>query len=264
MPPSITTSPLTDRHTQILKLIYRFRFLTRPQIQQLINHKSNSRLSLWLKQLTTDTYCCRYYSRTIKSQAAIYSLGTKGRKYLLQSNDPAITKQVLNRVWREPSLSLQTRKHHLLIADLYVAVSTLAQKNQAELSFYTKTELSMYEHLIQPTPDTYFVLAETSGLTNRFFVEIIDDFPARGQLIKLVFNYFTYYAKGFWQTHANKPFPYIILITPDARTAGMLFGLIRYKLKTNPDLNFFLLKRQDVPLLGIKTGLLTPVTLPKT
>jgi hypothetical protein len=168
MPPTIAPTNLTDRHTQILKLLYRFRFLTRPQIQQMINHKSNSRLSLWLKQLTNDAFCCRYYSRSMNAQAAIYSLGANGRKYLLRSNDPSITKRILNRVWREQSLSLQSKKHHLLIADLYLAVSTLALNHQAELSYSTKTDLCNYQHLIRPTPDAYFVLTENSGLTNRF------------------------------------------------------------------------------------------------
>jgi hypothetical protein len=256
---AIQVSNPIDKNEKILTLLYRFRFLSGRQIQKLLNHKYHSRINSWLNQLTQQQHINQRRRQTFPRVSSVYSLGVKGRKYLLKLNNTAIRKELLDRVWRERTLTTQTRKHLMLVADLYIALRALAAKNQAELSFYTKTELSMYEHLIRPTPDAYFVLAETSGLTNRFFVEVIDDFPARGQLIKLVFNYFTYYAKGFWQTHANKPFPYIILITPDARTAGMLFGLIRYKLKTNPDLNFFLLKRQDVPLLGIKTGLLTAV-----
>jgi hypothetical protein len=250
---------LIDRHIQILKLLYRYRFLNRPQIQYLIAHKSFSRLSIWLNQLTRHSYIRRYYTKSVHSQAAVYSLGTKGRKALIKTQDPAINKKSLDRVWREHLLSFQTRKHLMLVADTSIAVSALAETKKAQLTFYTKIDLQGLKHLILPLPDAYFAISEQSGLTNRYFLEIIDDFPAREKLIKLVWNYFSYYQKRYWQTHAHKPFPHIILITPDARTSKMLYRLIQYKLKTEPRLTFLLLKRQDVLMLGIKTNLFTVV-----
>lgn len=260
MPQQETPTTLIDRQTEILKLLYRFRFLNRPQIQQLLHHKYSSRLNLWLNQLTQNSYIRRYFTKLVNPQAAMYSLGTKGRKYLISLNDPTIKKKFLDRVWREHLLSFQTKKHYLQVADLYLSVLALSENKAAKLDFYTKTELQNIKHIILPLPDAYFAIKEDSGLTNRYLVEIIDDFPARESLIKLIWNYFAYYSKGYWQAYAKKPFPNIIIVTPDSRTSKMVYRLIQYKLKTEPKLRLLLLKRQDVVMLGTKTNLLTLVT----
>lgn len=255
---------LIAQHTEILTLLYRFRFLNRSHIQQLLHHKYSSRINVWLNQLTEENYIRRYFTKSVHALAAVYSLGTKGRKYLINSKEPSINSRVLDRVWREHLLTIQTRKHLMLIADMFISLQSLAESKQATLNFYTPVDLKGLKHLILPLPDAYFAISEKSGLTNRYFLEIIDDFPDRQKLIKLIWNYFTYYSKHYWQTHTDKPFPHIIIVTPDQRTSKMLFRLIQYKLKSEPRLHFYLLKRQEVVMFGTKKNLLTLVNLEKS
>src|SRR3990172_7174663 len=75
---------MTSRHTEILRFLYQFRFLSRNQLQTLLNHKHYNRIIVWLNELTENGYIRRYYDKKRVTVPAIYLLGNKGRKYLKQ------------------------------------------------------------------------------------------------------------------------------------------------------------------------------------
>ena len=73
---------MNQHQEEILVLIYRFRFLTRIQIQKLICQKYYSRLVIWLNDLINNNYLKRFYNQNKINSPIIYSLGNQGRKYL--------------------------------------------------------------------------------------------------------------------------------------------------------------------------------------
>src|SRR5579884_2239122 len=82
-----TLPPITTKQQEILKLLYRYRFLNRTQIQTLLNHKDKRRIISWLKDLREKQYVDWRYDATdfiAKSQPAIYYLSLNGIRYLRQ------------------------------------------------------------------------------------------------------------------------------------------------------------------------------------
>jgi len=65
---------ITTKQEEILKLLYRYRFLNRIQIQALLNHKDKRRIIAWLSDLRSKGYVEWIYSTdfTEKSKPAIY------------------------------------------------------------------------------------------------------------------------------------------------------------------------------------------------
>ena len=52
----MTIPYITPKQQEIPKLIYKFRFLNRIQIQTLLNHKDKRRINSWLKDLSEKEY----------------------------------------------------------------------------------------------------------------------------------------------------------------------------------------------------------------
>ena len=67
-------SSITNKQQEILKLLYKYRFLNRIQIQQLMNHKDKKRVIVWLRDLRKKQYIEWIYSTDFveKTKPAIY------------------------------------------------------------------------------------------------------------------------------------------------------------------------------------------------
>lgn len=251
---------MTKRLPEILYNLYRFRFLTGHQIQPLLNHKHYNRINIWLNQLTDNGYIRRYYDKKNVTAPAIYSLGNNGRKFLLEhSKELKVKPQLLNRVWRESTLSKQFQEHCLLVADIYLSLMKLTNKTKAILRFYTKPELSGLKYLILPNPDAYFSIEETNGHKKAYFLDIIDPLPARMILRKRIRQYTEYYDNEYWQDHNRIDFPSIIFICPDARSRNYLNTHIGEKLLEFPDMAFYLAIREDIHKSGLSRDVLQKV-----
>lgn len=242
---------MTTRQQEILHHLYIFRFLTRNHLQTLLNHKQYNRIIIWLNELTETGYIKRYYDKKKITEPAIYSLGNKGRKYLKQNAvDLKIKTNLLDRIWRESTLSKQFRDHCLQVADLYLSLVKLTAKSNATLHFYTKTDLNGLKYLILPYPDAYFSIKEENGRTKTYFLDIFDELPARMMLRKRVRQYFEYFEANYWQDHNTNPFPTIIFICPDNRSLNYLTTHIQTHLNDEPDLEFYLSTKDVIHRLG--------------
>jgi hypothetical protein len=70
----MTLPTITTKQQEILKLLYRFRFVDRIQVQAFLHHKDKGRVSAWLKDLREKQYIGWIYSTdfTEKAKPAIY------------------------------------------------------------------------------------------------------------------------------------------------------------------------------------------------
>jgi len=83
-------SPITTKQQDILKLLYRYRFLNRIQIQALMGHKNNRRIAEWLKDLRDKKYVEWIYDGdnfVEKTKPAIYYLGLNGIRCLRTTDE---------------------------------------------------------------------------------------------------------------------------------------------------------------------------------
>ena len=253
------------RQQQILILLNRFRFLKRHQIQTMLNHKYMEKVRLWLNDLTQQVYIHRFYSRRFAGEPAVYCLATKSRGYLknLKPNKEkgveTINQSLLNRIYREKQLSKTFQTHCMFIADIYLSLLTLVNKNKAKLHFSTKTDLYGMKYLIRPNPDAYFAIEEENGTIKRYFLDIFDELPPRMILRRRIRQYFRYYEQGYWQDHAKKPFPEILLIFPDERSKRYVVRFVKKILENGDFPSFYLSTWQEIQKEGINRQVLHKV-----
>ena len=212
---------LTDKQQQILILLYRFRYLDRHQIQNLLHHKSDSRIQSWLQNLIKNRYITRIYSTSYKenTKPAIYYLAAKSIPYL--RTVPDIHTSQLNRIYRNNSRSHGFIHHNLLVADLYLYFQSLATESHESLKFFTKTDLTSLKYYPHPAPDASFTTSKQKK-TVSYFLDIFDEgvprFAQRGRISQ----YVDYYDAGIWQKSTNKPFPSVLFVCPDLKTQKYL------------------------------------------
>lgn len=68
---------LKNKQSDILILLHRFRFLNRQQLQQLLNHKTYSKIITWLNELTLHKYIHSYYNQKFAGVSSVYCLASK-------------------------------------------------------------------------------------------------------------------------------------------------------------------------------------------
>jgi len=242
---------MNKRQEEILIYLYRFRFLTRFQIQSLTCQKYYSRAVSWLDDLLKKSFIRRFYNPSLVTQPAVYALDNQGRKYLLSNFQKLNIKKVaLDKVWRINKLSVQYRNHCLTLADSYIAIKETIKKTGAILHFYTKNDLVNIKYLINPHPDAYFHIQESNGAKKYYFLDIFDYYTNSLKLIKRIQRYLDYYDDGYWQDQTNCNFPEVIFVTSDERTYAYLNWYLPKVLEDNDDINFFLISKLLIKTKG--------------
>lgn len=255
---SYTPPKLTSRQCDILYLLYRFRALTRPQIQALCNHKNHQLIIRWLNILTELKLIDRYYTRTITAEPATYVINSNGYRYLKQQH--RIEKSdLLLRIRKNQATTKEFRQHCCFVAGIYLSLRTDTALSKQALYFYTKTDLYGTGDLIAPLPDAYIAIGNTTRTMKRYFLDVFDDIPPRAMRSRIL-RYFDYFANQDWQTGTEKPFPAIILIAPTKRMRHHLRLVIRNKIDEEPDLRFYVADKPFVQAQGLTQTILSRVT----
>lgn len=252
----------SKKQTEILILLYRFRFLNRHQIQTILSHKYRSRVLSWLNELVEQKYITAYYDKKLAALPTVYCLDNEGRKYLKSLDKEIeagnIDPELLNRVWREKKFTKQFREHCLFVADIYINLVDTAKEWKSELQFRTKVDLYNIEGMIKPGPDIYFSLKYPEGEVKRYLLDIFDDIPPVA-IRKRVKDYLEYYDSDEWQDNTDKPFPEIIFICPNKRIKGHLYYLILKKRWDGTEPEFYLAIREIVKVKGLNSKVLEKV-----
>jgi hypothetical protein len=247
----LSTSTISPRQLHILILLYRFRFLTRLHIQLLLGHKNHRLVLSWLNDLTTQHYLNRDFAKQLAAEPALYSLTTKGRKYLKNLDDPVIKISVLNRVWRETNLSTEFKKECMFLADVYILLLTQSNTNNSTLHYSTKAELSGIPHLITPAPDAYVAIELQGSPTQRYFIDSFMDLPPRVLRARIT-AYHTYFESDEWHNNTDKPFPKILLICPNERLKKHLTYFIKSRLGELSELRLIVFTKDEIRAQGLQ------------
>ncbi len=242
---------MNKRQEEIITYLYRFRFLTRFQLQSLMQQKYYSRLVIWLNDLTKNNYIKRFYYHNLTNSPAIYSIDNQGRKYLKDNSERLkIKTKSLDKVWRDEKLTTQFRFHCLTLADVYVSLLETIKKSNAKLAFYTKNDLQNIKYLINPHPDAYFIIKELSGVKKYYFLDIFDYFANNQKFNKRVQKYLDYFDDSYWQDQTGCNFPEVIFVTSDERSYSYLNWYLPKVLEDNDDVDFYLISKQQIKTNG--------------
>ncbi len=222
---------LKPRQVEILLLLYRFRHLSRPQIQAMLGHKTWAKVIIWLNDLTDQHFIHRFYEPKLAGKPAVYCLDKASVRYLRElaihdaeakppKKDPfQISESQLKRIYREKTLSDTFREHCLFLADMYLSLQDDCKEFDSKLSYYSRTDVQYVKYFPIPKPDAYFTLERPDGNVERYFLEVFDPLPPRMVLRRRIWHYCNYYQEDYWQDkRPNDYFPNIILILPEDRS----------------------------------------------
>ncbi len=244
---------ITPKQTEILLLLYRYRFLNSLHIQKFLDHKSHTLINQWLSDLTNRNIIQKIdvkKSGTITSKPSIYYLGLKSRSILKQNEK--CRPDLLDRVYQEKRRSETFRSHCLAVADFHFHFQLAAQKQNASISFYTSTEISDFAYAPLPVPDAYITLEEKDQ-ASRYFLEIIDGGEKWFVVDRRILQYVSYFKKKYWQEHVKFPFPSILLICPNTKLQTHLHIFISKELESEEaEMDFFTGIYADILERGIQ------------
>ncbi|MDD4136218.1 MAG: replication-relaxation family protein [Candidatus Shapirobacteria bacterium] len=218
-----TTNNLTKKQLEIITLLYRFRFLNRSQIQQLLNHKKISQINIWLKNLNDRKIIGRNYSNKLGDniKPAIYFLKTKSKNYLV--NQLEKDDKLMKRIYGEKNRSQKFINHCLLSADFYLSLKK--SHLPEEIFFYTKVDLINHDYLPLNHPDAYVAIKNGKRI-KRYFLEIIDEGTPRFVIRAKIKQYLEYYSDNTWQEVTHHPFPKILILCPNDLIKKYLYTFI--------------------------------------
>jgi hypothetical protein len=207
-------SPITAKQQDILKLLYKYRFLNRIQIQALMGHKDKRRSSRWLKDLRGKNYIEWIYSTdfTEKSKPAIYYLEIDGIRYLRTTDE--YPPEELRKRYRESSRKPDFIARSTFIADccLNLEAKTVGRTHY---SFVTASDYmnpdSDHAFLAELQPQLCFI-KETPKSKTVYLVEIFDSTTPRYMVKKRLNDYIEYLADGSWESETDDAKPPVILI----------------------------------------------------
>jgi hypothetical protein len=211
--------PLTPKQQAILKLLYKYRFLNRKQIQQFLNHKDKRRIISWLKDLRDKEYVDWQYDKTdfiAKSQPGIYYLSLNGIRYLRHQDK--YPNEELRKRYKERTRTQAFIDRCLLMADCTTA---LYNKSHDNVSYtivlpvdYVDPSNSHY-FLNELKPHLYFKKQQDKEATS-YLLENIESTLPRYQLRKRLKEYVDYLASGW--SERNGPVPVVLFICPSTAT----------------------------------------------
>ena len=209
--------PITDKQTQILLSLYKFRFLTTHHFQRLLNHKNPKRIQIWLKDLKDKQYITTLPTTntfTDNAKPYIYHLATKARHIL--KNHTTCDLSILDKIYKEKTRTPSFITHCLTLANVYLFF--LSQKKpDEELFFFTGNELTNYDYLPEQLPSAYIALRRKKQV-KRYFLELFYPYATAGVLRYKFRAYLKYADSGTWETNENnKPFPTVLFICPSQR-----------------------------------------------
>ncbi|OQB05438.1 MAG: hypothetical protein BWY19_01020 [bacterium ADurb.Bin212] len=243
------SSNITDKQQEILKLLYRFRFLKRSQIQQLLNHKDYKTINLWLKDLIEKEYIQK---RDIKFPYKIaYHLALSGISYF--KKELKLDAKLLQKYYREQDRSLSFISSCLLIADIFLDLQNRSNQN-VNFKVYTKSDYSSHEYgdLLLTLKPHIFITQITANKTKEYFVEIIG-FQPKERLRQRIKNYLYFYQGMEWQEETDKDFPTTLIIYPNDEVLDYIKSYTKRKLyqfdETRPIIQ--LTTREQVNQAGI-------------
>ena len=238
---------ITKKQQAILKLLYRFRFLNRIQIQTFLGHKDPKTINMWLRDLRAKGHVEWIYSTHFaeKTKPAIYYLALSGVRYLRKlittdeddETQPIYPPEELRKRYKEPTRSQTYIDRCTLIADCCLA---LRQQLTKTTGYYYQTEAdylleSSYYHFILDSEfmrpnfifckDKYDQQGKEEKTLESYILEIFDPTLPRYRIKKRLGDYVNYLDEEdyAWQEKTDtEKLPILLFVCP--RTSDLIYA----------------------------------------
>lgn len=200
---------ITNKQIDILKLIYRFRFLNSTQIQQFLNHKDKMRINLWLKDLHNKKYINRIYSNKIgdNTKPAIYYSGENLFKFVRDNLEYG--EKYLKNIYRDHQRSEGFIDRQMLVVDICLSLISINNKGEDRYEFMTAADVtssSNYNFMKSLSPQ----LILTKNEDKQYILVLLDSNMPKYMVKKKIKNYIELFYENAWEENVGKQFPTVL------------------------------------------------------
>lgn len=204
---------LNDEQLEVLELLYKFRFGSNNLIAEYFGKKDRSFVFKRLKILLEQGFIGKRFdsSYRIQGKPAAYYLLPEGARKLQEHRDPEDDPVNIKSIYKDKTVSEAFIYHSL---NIFATYNQLEVHYSDDLSFFTKSDLTGYEHYPKPLPDAFLSL-EAGGSTEHFFVEIQEDSQPFFTAVRKVKKYIDYEDSGEWAI-TETDFPAILFVCESA------------------------------------------------
>ena len=213
----MTQPTITNKQIEILKLLYKFRFLNTTHFQNIFKHKDPHRVKAWLKDLRERKYIKTNYKRGSfieNTKPATYYLGPNGMRLLQEGKEMEDT--LLDKVCQEKRRGEKFINHCLTLVDIYLFFLSQKKDNE-QIKFFTQSTLSSYDYFPDPLPNGYIAVKTDKG-TKRYFLDLFDSYTPPFVLRNKVKVYLSYAQSGNWEANSNdEKLPMVLFICPSEK-----------------------------------------------
>lgn len=255
---------ITERQTEIVDLIYRFRFINRKQLQKYFNHKDPRRLNEWLRDLVKKNYLGRIYSKKLleNTKPAIYFVNNNGIihiRYRMGADYGADGERLdvkhIKKFYEDKHASLTFINHCTSLFEFYLpfkdneitAEKDIYEKNKkkrkVQYHIETKTEkwITTQIHLSENEdfseikeyiPDLFIEQVQNpekeNEIATNYFLELFDPHMPKYAIRYRIKTYIKLKEEGPWEDLVfwHIKFPTIILIFPHHRKMNSVVQFI--------------------------------------
>ena len=200
---------ITQKQQEIIKLIYKFRFLNSTQIQRFLNHHDKKRINLWLKDLNDKKYLNRIYSNRLGDNTipAIYYSGENLYKIIREFTD--YSGKYLKNLYRDKERSQSFIKRQMFIADICLDLTKISNKGETKYKFMTAADCTsnpLYAFMDDLSPQLIF----TKNKSKQYFFAMLDSNMPKYMVKKKIKNYFELFYENAWEENIGTKFPTIL------------------------------------------------------
>ncbi len=200
---------LNEKQIYILKLTYKFRFITSPLLARhrktTISSANTALLNLYRKGYLGRHYDSSTYN--LPNRPATYYLQNKAIRYLRDNTD--LSDKGLNVCYNDKHLKQKLIDSSLLI---YKTLLDIRDKHP-DYIFFTANELREYDYYPKILPQIYYYKPLDGDGRQEYMLDIFTD-TLFFYIKKRVDQYVAHYEEGEWK---RKQYPTIVLIVPDSR-----------------------------------------------
>lgn len=187
---------LNNKQLYILKLTYKFRFITAPLIAQYKDLKSRHSMYMTLELLAKQGYLLRRKDSTpFSNKGTRYGLAPKALPLLRAEG---LNDQVLHAMYKNKTVLEPFIDHQITVLKLYIAL------RDPKLYIYSKTEQCVFEDFPQPRPDLFIRrIKPLKTKPNLYFLELYHDQPLfiiKKRLKALIAHYDTEWPESIYPT----------------------------------------------------------------
>jgi len=218
---------ITNKQQALTRLIYRYRFIERKQLQMLMGHTDKRRISAWLKELREKQFVDWLYdpdNPNEKSKPAIYFLGINGIRLLRELGD--YPEEDLRKRYKDASRQQDFVDHCLLLADCCIHLEARDKSGEAVTYTYALEAdyadpdndyafLSESEYI---HPDLAFTKeAETDDdfINQTYLLQLFDLTTPRYMVKKKLKAYVEYFDDDEWEQYkGDEELPIVLIACP--------------------------------------------------